>query len=290
MISIYLTLNAKAFCKTAAVLALAVTAVFSESIAQQPAVMPPTAPVPAVSASASPASTVRNGEPAVNYSRWPRRSELWVKASELVKANKTAEARKLLEAEAAQKELPAECKKILSDLKFKQIFDPNGADKTTYKVVRGDSLFTIARKTKSSADYIMAINGIINPSRLNIGDHFQVRPLNLKIIIDVKKKSLSLVDNGEVIRTYPVLAQRTTGTGTLKTVLKSEAGLTGSGAVSAMSELYAAANKRLILKTGMVIEGTKNASAPTAGFFLNPQDCNEISLLVIPGNEVEIIH
>lgn len=276
MISIYSIFGVKAFFKNVGTVLAGIVLLLSEGTAQTPQ-------PPAVSAMPSSSS-------AVNYSRWPRRSELWEKTTRLLKEGKTDEAKKQLEQEAARKELPPECKKILEELKFKQIFDPHAPDKTTYTVVRGDSLFTIARKTKSSADYIMAINNVMNPGRLNIGDKIQVRHLNLKMVIDVKKKTLSLIDKGELIKIYPILALRSTGVDTIKTTVKSESGMTGTGPVSPMSEYYPAADKRITLKTGMTIEGTKNATAPSAGFFLTPENCNELSLLIIPGNEVEIIH
>lgn len=276
MISIYSIFDVRAFSKNSGAALAVIMLLLSEGMAQTP--VPPVVP-------SSPHSAQ-----AVNYSRWPQRSALWEKTTQLLKEGKSGDAKKLLEQEASRKELAPECKKILEELKFKQIFDPHAPDKTTYTVVRGDSLFTIARKTKSSADYIMAVNNVMNPSRLNVGDKFQIRHLNLKIVIDVKKKTLSLLDNGELIKVYPILALRSTGVDTIKTIVKSESGMTGTGPVGPMSEYYPAADKRITLKAGMTIEGTKNATAPSAGFFLTPENCNELSLLIIPGNEVEIIH
>lgn len=278
MISIYSIFDVRGFSKNSRVVLAGIILLLSEGMAQERMPMPP-----AVPASPNPAQTV-------NYSLWPRRSPLWEQTTQLLKQGKSAEAKKILEQEASRKELTPECKKILEELKFKQIFDPHAPDKTTYTVIRGDSLFTIARKTKSSADYIMAVNNVMNPSRLNVGDKFQVRHLNLKIVIDVKKKTLSLLDNGELIKVYPILALRSAGVDTIKTTVKSESGMTGTGPVGPMSEYYPAADKRITLKTGMTIEGTKNATAPSSGFFLTPENCNELSLLLVAGNEVEIVH
>lgn len=196
----------------------------------------------------------------------------------------------LLEKMAGEGTLTPECQALLNELRFKQIFSPDGPDKQVYVVKRGDSLFSIAHKTKSSADYIIAVNNMLNPSRLSVGDKLMVRPLNMKIVVDVKAKTLSLLDAGQVVKVYPILALRSSNVGRMKTAVKSESGRAGAGVVTAMSEMYPAANKSIMLKDGKVIEGTRNASAPSAGFFLSQEDCNELSLLVIPGNEVEIIH
>lgn len=226
----------------------------------------------------------------VNYSRWPQRPALWAQATELLKAGKSDEAQALLEKEAAKAELTPECRKILNELKFRQILSPNGSDKEDYTVKRGDNLFAIARKTKSSADYIMAINGITEPGRLSVGDRFKVRALDMKIIIDVKTRTISLIDKETVIKTYPVLALRSNGVGRISTKIKNETGHMNNGAVSAISEFFPAADKTIHLRNGMVIDGTRNATAPAAGFYLSPEDCNELSLLVVAGNDVEINH
>lgn len=233
-------------------------------------------------------STPPQADKQINYSYWPKRSSLWEKSIALIREGKAAEARKLMEEEKAKGNLPAECIAMLTEMQFNDLYDPKASDKQEYVVKRGDSLFSIARKTKCSADYIMAINNLSHPARLNIGDKLFVRELNMSLLIDVKKKTLSLVDKGVPVKEYELKALRDNGVGSVKTKLAQKNGEIDGLPVPSANELFPASTKTLHLKDGLVIKGTKNATAPEPGFFLAPEDVNELALFLANGNDVEI--
>lgn len=228
--------------------------------------------------------------PGVNYSRWPKRPELWTTVTSLLKQGKRDEAQALLEKEKEKEPLSQDCEKILSELKFGQILSPYGEDKSDYIVKRGDTLTNIARKTKCSIDYIIAINNISDSGKLSVGDRFRVRELNMKLRIDVKDKSIAVIDKDKVVKVYPVLALRAEGTGTTKTKVKNKTGVYNGGAIAAVSEYFPSADKIIHLNNRMVINSTKDSTAPAPGFYLSVEDCNELALLLVAGNEVEIVH
>lgn len=263
MISIFLTSTARACCKL--VFALFLMVLFT-------------------------AQGESSGSGGVNYSRWPKRSELWIQVTELMRQGKAEEARDLLEKESGKTPLTPECEKLLAELKFRDIFSSNGDDKQIYVVKRGDSLTSIARKTKSSMDYIIAINNIMDPGKLTVGQKFVVRPLDMRLEIDVKGKTISLIDKDKVLKVYTVKALRSTNIGTVNTTVRSKTGKSGDGVIAQSSEFYPAADKVVHLRNGMVINGTRNSTAPAPGFYLSQEDCNELALLLAAGNEVKIIH
>lgn len=239
---------------------------------------PPSQPIEKIDPTA-PTNTV-----ALNYTPWPKEEPVLQDARALITEGKIHQAQTLIAQAAQQKKLSPKGETLLEELSFRVILDPQGPDKITYTVKRGDSLYSIARKNKCSADYIIAINNILTPSRLNIGNTLRLRPLTFSLIIDVKGKTISLLDKNVVVKKYPIVALRSQGTKTLNTTILSETGYVEQQNISSTSELFPAANKIMHLGGGYVIEGTENATAPHPGFFLKPQDCNELSLFLIPGN------
>ncbi len=76
--------------------------------------------------------------------------------------------------------------------------------KTEYTVKGGDALGAIARRHKTTIDYIMRANGR-SSSVIHPGDRLTVYPLEFEIVVDKSEKSLRLELDGLFFKEYPVL-------------------------------------------------------------------------------------
>lgn len=230
-----------------------------------------------------------SSEGGVNYSHWPKRSDLWRNTFALMKEGKSAEAEQLLEAKRTEGELPEECEALYKEMKFKKLFDPQASDKQDYEVRRGDSLTSIARKTKSSVEYIMAMNGIIDQSKLSQGAKLRVRELNMKIIVDTKRNKILLVDGEAPLKEYEIKLARDTGTVAVKANIAAKIGEIDGLPVQVANDAFPASNKVLQIQGGLMIKGNVGLNPQDKGFFLAPEDANELALFLVPGNVVEIL-
>ena len=75
----------------------------------------------------------------------------------------------------------------------------------TYTVVKGDSLAKIASKQKSNAELIQKANNL-SSINLQIGQQLVIPSLKTSLELDRKAKSLTLLDNGIVVKEYPLLS------------------------------------------------------------------------------------
>lgn len=75
----------------------------------------------------------------------------------------------------------------------------------TYTVVKGDSLAKIASKQKSNAELIQKANNL-SSINLQIGQQLVIPSLKTSLELDRKAKSLTLLDNGILVKEYPLLS------------------------------------------------------------------------------------
>jgi hypothetical protein len=162
--------------------------------------------------------------------------------------------------------------------------------KKIHVVKRGDSFLAIAAQAKTTIDCIMHLNSMMELRSIQPGDELVVMPLDFRLLIEPKRKSLSLWDNGRFIREYPILHLSTTfAHPPHKTTLSSKSAEFDGHRVPAQSKDYRAADKTLQLaKSAVQIRGWNGTGdKPPAGILLQPQDMEEICLLTRVGNEVE---
>ena len=242
----------------------------------------------------TPPSSLAQSAPAApvvskNYTPWPAPPAFLLKAKEQVEAGQWQEALSLLDSQHKTSPLEGESLKLLGNLKMRQLLSPDSPDKQSYSVKRGDSLFSIARKNHCSADYIIAINKIDNPNKLSIGDTLKLRPLNFSVHINAKKRLLTLLDQGVVVKEFPILGQRYEHSQKVSSKIASKVGVVGMGAPLPQTHPeYPSATKELVLSGGTIIGGKETSSPQKNGFFLSAQDCTELSLFLVAGNEVTI--
>lgn len=169
--------------------------------------------------------------------------------------------------------------------------------KSVHVVQRGESYLGIAAKYKTTLDCIMHLNGLLEPTALHPGDEIVVMPLELRVLIEPGRKALSLWEEGRFVKEYPLLAADAGSLrGSLRTTVSGKAGFSAGRRVTPGMKGYRESVKVFSLdKSPLQIRGVAPAeggeeepSSPGRGFFLSPEDAEELSLVLRPGNEVEI--
>lgn len=260
---------------------------------ETPAKAPETAPSASENAPAPAQSGTQPTSDYPNFSLWPKRPPELIQARRLIQANRRAEAIPLLE-KAAGDTGPGgfEAAQLLGNLRLDTLLTPGGSPlQKVYKVRSGDSIIKIASREQTQPDLIMQLNSLADPGRLSIGQELWILPLNFTLVINTKSRIATLMDGDQLLNSWKILAVKDSAPNSSSTTLKSEIASANGSPVTTQSPLFGAAQKALILaERGLKIEAMPQNGAPAnPGFFLSSQDVNEISLLMRPGNKVEII-
>ncbi len=101
----------------------------------------------------------------------------------------------------AQVKVQVVSQKITESIEWKE-------GKTQVKVKRGDSYTRIVNVHKTSMDSLVHLSRLqqTEANRLRIGDKLTVMPLEMHVVIDIRRKTLTIWRGGEFIKEYPVMA------------------------------------------------------------------------------------
>jgi len=215
------------------------------------------------------------------------------KAHELLALGKLPEAREKLTAIVnvfpASSSAPA-ARRIVGEMNLDEMLSTSHMEgKKIHVIKRGDSFLAIAAQYKTTIDCIMYLNSMMELRRIHPGDELVVMPLELRLLIEPRRKSLSLWDGGRFIREYPILHLGTLPRTPPKTTISSKSAEFDGHRVQPASKDYRAADKVIQLaKSSVQICGWDGTGAkPAAGIRLRPEDMEEISLLTRVGNDAE---
>jgi hypothetical protein len=155
-----------------------------------------------------------------------------------------------------------------------------------YKVVRGDSYLGIAAKHQTTLDAIMHYNGYLEQRPLQPGDEMLVMPLNLRVVIEPKRQTLTLMNGGIFLKEYRILKSpgMTASAATFK--IANKGGILGEKKVAPGMTGYRESQKTIALTRTLQIVPV--GPADVHGCHLDPADTEELALLLRVGNEVEI--
>lgn len=96
----------------------------------------------------------------------------------------------------------AEAKRIIGEMNMDYLFSQNENKARVDHVVQpGESLNLIARKNQTTVEAVMRANGMMSSS-LQPGDHLFLFPIDFQIVVDVTKKTLTLLHNGSFFKEY----------------------------------------------------------------------------------------
>lgn len=183
-------------------------------------------------------------------------------------------------------------RRIITEMNLDEVLSASHMQgKEEYKVKPGDSYLAIANKFHCTLDTIVYLNGMLAMPILHPGDELVVMPLDFRLLIDTRRKAVSLWREGSFVAEYPALVFAVStpdqAKGTTVQVKSAEA---KGQAVSPLSKEYREANKVLtIARPTLRICGWDGKSEkPPGAILLRPEDMEELNLLTRSGNEVEI--
>lgn len=216
------------------------------------------------------------------------------KAHELLALGKLTEAREKLTAIVnifpSSSSAPI-ARRIVGEMNLDEVLSTSHMEgKQIHVVKRGDSFIGIAAKYHTTIDCMMHLNSMMELRGIQPGNELIVMPLEFRLLIEPRRKSLSLWDGGRFIREYPVLSMAALPATPQRSTISSKIAELNDRRVQPQSKEYRAANKVIqIQKPAIRIrswDGT--GEQPVGGILLRPQDMEEISLLTRVGNDVEI--
>jgi len=216
------------------------------------------------------------------------------KAHELLALGKLPEAREKLVAIVnvfpGSSAAPA-ARRIVGEINLDEILSTSHMEgKSIHVVKRGDSFLAIAIHNKTTIDCIMHLNSMMELRSIQPGDELVVMPLDFRLLIEVRRKVVSLWDGARFIREYPILHLASVSSASQKTTISSKSAELDGHRVHSQSKDYRAADKAVqIAKPAVQMRGWDGIGEKPAGAILmSPQDMEEISLLTRVGNEVDI--
>ncbi len=226
-----------------------------------------------------------------NYSLWPRRPDTFAMARKLVSENKVDEAVKELEPLIREKGvIGREAREMVGEIRIKQVLSPELCQPEKYVVVRGDSWLRVVQRTKCPLDYLMHINQLSELGGLQVGQVILYKNLDYRVEVNLAEKEVFLWDGKAFIKSYPILMLKDVNHANLFTTVKSETSVYNHTAVTIHSPHFAAGDKSIQLANGgFVIDSTPDGRMNNPGIYLKREDCNELSLLLRPGNKVDIV-
>ena len=229
-------------------------------------------------------------------------AKVFEKARELIAVGDLASARERLlmvvNIYPRSKSAP-EARRIVGEMNLDDLLSAAHMDGKEIHVVRpGESFLGIAAKHKTTLDCIMHLNGLMDLQGLRPGEELVVMPLELRVLIEPARKTLSLWEGGRFIREYPLVSMDLgSQKGGLRTKISSKAGIAGDRRVTPGMKNYRESEKVFALdKSSLQIRSidpaaevrTREDLSPGPGFHLAVEDAEELALLLRPGNEVEI--
>ncbi|MEO6052574.1 MAG: LysM peptidoglycan-binding domain-containing protein, partial [Chthoniobacterales bacterium] len=190
-----------------------------------------------------------------------------------------------------------EAKKAVGDLNIQMLFsDFRAPNKEEYTVVKGDALVKIASKTKASVDLIYRANNM-SSINLQIGQVLLVPKVQPSITINRKAATLELQDDGRLLKEYPIVSFKGSGSAGSPTTtqVKEKASLQGDKRVAFGSKEYGGSDRWIMLSSaGIIIRSAPEAATAgtdvvmPGGIVLNRPDIDEIFALVNKGTPVKI--
>lgn len=192
-----------------------------------------------------------------------------------------------------------EARRIVGEMNLDDLLSAAHMDGKEVHIVRsGESFLGIAAKYNTTLDCIMHLNGLMDLKGLRPGEEIIVMPLELRVLIEPGRKTLSLWDGGRFVKEYALISMDMgSHKGGMRTKISSKAGIDGDKRVSPGMKNYRESTKIFTLeKSTLQIRSvdpalTKEERTDLSlgpGFHLAVEDAEELSLLLRPGNEVEI--
>lgn len=215
------------------------------------------------------------------------------KAQELLALGKLAEAREKLAAIVniypSSSSAPA-ARRIVGEINLDEMLSASHMEgKKTHVVKRGDSILAIASQNQTTIENMMHINSLLELRGIQPGDEFVVMPLNFHILIEPKRKSLSIWDGGKFVKEYQILHLPQAAYPAQRGKISQRTAELDGKKLAPQSKFYAFAAKVIQVSKPVVQirSWDGDGEKPPGAILLKPQDMEELSLLTRAGNGVE---
>lgn len=188
-----------------------------------------------------------------------------------------------------------EARHILGEINMDRLLDPEWKDgKKAITVKSGDSYSAIVRNHKTTMDSLTHLSRLkdADSRRLRPGKKLVIMELEHRVVIDLRRKNLTVLKGGEFVKEYPIRFINYQHKG--KTKRLKLGGVRGShedNLVSVLSPNYRDAPKVIQLSDKslairpLIDEDEEDRSR---GFYLSIADMEELPLVLRPGNDIEI--
>lgn len=219
------------------------------------------------------------------------------KAHELIALGELAEARERLLAVVSvfpTSNAAPTARHIVSEMNLDDLLSTaNQENKEIHIVKRGDSYFGIAATNDTSLEMIVHLNGLLDLKGLQPGDELIVMPLQFRLLIEPRRKAISLWDGGKFIAEFPIRAIHGSPGANRVTRVDAIVAYREGKRVTPASEHFRAAEKTIsIAGLGLPIralpEDPEDLEDLPRAIMLDPPDLEELALLLRAENEVEI--
>lgn len=228
-------------------------------------------------------------------------------AMELVQAGNFLEAKTVLESVLdlhADSSIAAESKRAIGEINLDLIFSKTPMEKKLeYTVKRGDSLANIARKNRTTIAYIQLVNGLFSTT-IHPDNRLILYPFDFEFTIHLEEKSLSVWEDGRLLKSYPIIdfTRPPKGSFPSKTKISDKLAWLNGKSIrltdrrAAIAELWLQTPQR-VKDPGVIIcpPPTDGGDAPSLefiayGIFLAKPDVRELASLTRVGTPINIIH
>ena len=229
-----------------------------------------------------------------NYSLWPRRPAELEQAQRLIREHNYDEALSLLAPFVHKGGLAGhESRQLAGAIRVRRYLSSANPKAITHTVKRGENVERIAVAYKSSADLIVLINSMMEPSNLKVGQKLRVIPQDLRAELHIASHELSVWDGRTLVVAYDVNPSQdllpTEGAANEETLVKEREGEVNGARVPRSSSLFISCNRTLKLANGTVLVG-EGSKTKAKAIRMKQKELNELSLLLGSAARVSIIH
>lgn len=140
-------------------------------------------------------------------------------------------------------------------------------------------------------DMLMLLNGLKYNDRLFPGDELVVMPLDFRLVLNIRQKSIELWDGARFIRSYQVLKNTLPEkSGVMQTTVDAVEVKNGAARLQTQSDGYRNADKIVVVKSPQaeICSDKRKLAEGFIGMTVAAEDIEELALLLRAGNTVEI--
>ena len=184
--------------------------------------------------------------------------------------------------------------RLLGQINLDKLFAPeaNLPGKKRIEVGRGDSINKITANNQTTYQFLVKVNGLTRPEAIHPNDQLWVYPLNFRVLIDLRKKQLILMDGEYFFAWFPILdVRRPPGAKVpAKETIANKFGVLAGKRTTLTAEDALMAEKWIEIGKEWAIRSVAAGTSPSPGFgiFLSDADVDDLVAILRTGNSVEI--